>query len=188
MKNFNSGWYVVYTRSRYEKKICNQLTERGIEYFFPVNKILKVWSDRKKYMDAPLFPSYVFIYLKDIESMYKVLEIDGVVSYIRSGKEIVRVTEKVIDDLKLIFKNDKEISVSERYFESGQKVVIHHGPLTGLDCEIVECYGEHKILVRVSFLKRSIILSLLPEQLTPENRNAVPARTHLHQNAVCINF
>ena len=120
--------------------------------------------------------------------MYKVLEIDGVVSYIRLGKEIVRVTEKVIDDLKLIFKNDKEISVSERYFESGQKVVIHHGPLTGLDCEIVECYGEHKILVRVSFLKRSIVLSLLPEQLTPENRNSVPARTHLHQNAVCINF
>lgn len=168
MKHFNDGWYVVYTRPRREKKICDQLREKRIEFFFPLTRKLKTWSDRKKYIDAPLFPSYIFIYLKDSNAFFKVLEMDGVISYIRTGKEIARVSGKVIDDLKIVLNNDEEILVSERYFKPGQEMVIQQGPLIGLNCEIVEYLGENRILVRVNFLERSIILSLLPDYLTCE--------------------
>jgi len=169
MKHFNDGWYVIYTRPRHEKKICDQLRDKEIEFFFPLTRKLKTWSDRKKYIDVPLFPSYIFIYLNDINTFLKVLEIDGVVSYIRMGKEIVRVSDKVIDDLKLVLNNDEDILVSERQFQPGQKMIIQHGPLIGLNCEIVKYLGEYRALVRVSILERSIILSLLPDYLICEN-------------------
>ncbi|MEY4660481.1 MAG: hypothetical protein RLZZ42_433, partial [Bacteroidota bacterium] len=58
-------WFAVYTRSRCEKKVAQMLTKRGIVNYCPLNKKLRQWSDRKKYIFEPLFPSYVFVYIEE---------------------------------------------------------------------------------------------------------------------------
>src|SRR5574342_752189 len=55
-------WYALYTRARFEKKVTLQLNNLGIESFLPMHKVLRYWSDRKKYLQQPLFPSYVFVF------------------------------------------------------------------------------------------------------------------------------
>ena len=54
-------WYVVYTKSRCEKKVAALLTKRGIENYCPLNKVIRQWSDRKKTLYEPLFSSYIFV-------------------------------------------------------------------------------------------------------------------------------
>lgn len=54
-------WYVLYTRSRCEKKVASLLSKRGIENYCPLNKVIRQWSDRKKIVYEPLFSSYVFV-------------------------------------------------------------------------------------------------------------------------------
>lgn len=54
-------WYVLYTRSRCEKKVSGLLSKRGIENYCPLNKVIRQWSDRKKVVHEPLFNSYVFV-------------------------------------------------------------------------------------------------------------------------------
>lgn len=48
-----SGWYVLYTRSRHEKKISSMLDQKKITSFLPLNKVVKQWTDRKKIIEEP---------------------------------------------------------------------------------------------------------------------------------------
>ena len=52
MKN----WFAVYVRSRAEKKVAEALLQQGYEFFLPLKKTLRNWSDRKKWVDLPLIP------------------------------------------------------------------------------------------------------------------------------------
>ncbi|HEV3249719.1 MAG TPA: transcription termination/antitermination NusG family protein, partial [Puia sp.] len=48
-------WWVVYTKPRWEKKVNQFLTEKGMESYCPLNKVRKKWSDRVKTVEEPLF-------------------------------------------------------------------------------------------------------------------------------------
>jgi transcription antitermination factor NusG len=74
-------WYVIYTRPRWEKKVYGLLLEKGVESYCPLNKVQKKWSDRLKWVEEPLFKSYVFVKVNG-EEMPKVRLVDGVVNYV----------------------------------------------------------------------------------------------------------
>ena len=54
-------WFAVYTKSRNEKKVYERLIDEGYEAYLPLQKRLKQWSDRKKWVEEPLLRSYVFV-------------------------------------------------------------------------------------------------------------------------------
>ena len=54
-------WKVIYTASRQEKKVAVLLERFGIAYYLPLVKKLRLWSDRKKWVEMPLFNGYVFV-------------------------------------------------------------------------------------------------------------------------------
>lgn len=160
---FQKGWYLIYTKPRHEKKINEYLAEKSITTFLPLNKKVREWNGRKKVVDEPLFPSYVFIYLNVFEEYYTGADAEGVLSYVKCGKEITRVNESVIDNLKIVSNNSKIVEVSYVRFQPGQKTIIKEGALTGLSCEIVRADNKQKLLVRVDLLQRNILLSI-PEK------------------------
>jgi len=49
-----------------------------------------MWHDRRKYVDEPLFPSYVFICLDSMQAYYEGLDAEGVPCYVKIGKEMAR--------------------------------------------------------------------------------------------------
>lgn len=83
--NFIQGWYVIYTQSRYEKKIAQKLNEQNFKVDLPFNTEVSQWSDRKKKIEKPLFSSYVFVYLDSLKDYSKAMSIDGVVLFIKFG-------------------------------------------------------------------------------------------------------
>jgi len=165
MDTFLPGWRLIYTKPRHEKKVHSHLAEIKVNSFLPTKKTLRTWHDRKKYIDEPLFPSYVFIYLNDMQNYYDGLDTEGFLYYVKLGKEIVRVNESVVDNIKLVTGQAKEIEVSDISFEPGQKLVIREGALTGLSCEVIQYNKKQKLLVRVELLKRSILLTVPEEHL-----------------------
>jgi transcriptional antiterminator RfaH len=167
MSVFVSGWYVVYTKPRHEKKVAAFLSSFNIANFLPTTRLLRIWKDRKKYIDSPLFPSYVFVHLEDMETYYRVLNLEAVLYYVRLGKEVVRVKEDVFHNIRLIMKqvNDIDIEVSDDYFQPGKQLMIKDGILCGLLCEVVEVKGEQKILVRVNMLQKKSLVTVSGEYL-----------------------
>lgn len=165
MKNFATGWYLLYTKPRHEKKVASGLKDCSVTHYIPTAKRLRTWCDRKKYIDEPLFPSYVFVYLNNMHDYVNALGVEGAIYFVKFGKEIARVSQSVIDDIKLVVDKGADVEVTAQYFSLGQQLVISQGPLTGLNCEVVEYQGKEKLLVRVHLLQRNILLTLPPTDL-----------------------
>lgn len=168
MENLKAGWFVIYTRPRHEKKIVKQLEHIGVSHFLPVVKTLRTWSDRRKYIDSPLFPSYVFVQLADAQSYFRTLEIDGVLYYVRSGRQIAGVSEDIIRNLQLIASNFFDsIEVSAERIQPGSHLLIKDGPFTGFCCEVIQHKGRQKLLVRIELLQRSVLIDMPVDHLMP---------------------
>lgn len=165
MGMFYSGWYLIYTRPLHEKKVHSQLNGLSIRSFLPTTKVLKTFRQKKKFVDQPMFPSYVFIYLENMQQYYYGIDLDGALHYVKVGKDIVRVNNDVVDNIKLVTDRADEVEVCESHFQPGQKLVISEGPLTGLSCEVVDHNHKRRLLVRVDLLQRHLLLTLPTEHL-----------------------
>jgi transcription antitermination factor NusG len=89
------NWYAVYTKPRWEKKVANLLEENGIEYYCPLNKVVKQWSDRKKVVMEPIFKSYVFI-KTHCDKKWELKQINGVLNFVYwLGKPAVSKDEEI---------------------------------------------------------------------------------------------
>ncbi|NSL87223.1 UpxY family transcription antiterminator [Chitinophaga solisilvae] len=158
--SFVPGWYLLYTKPKHERKVALQLTRMNISLFLPESKVVKQWHDRKKVIEAPLFPSYVFVFVDKMEHYYNSLDCDGVLYWVRFGKEIARVREETINSLRFLVNEGRNLEVSSERFNPGQKLVIHRGAFSGLDCEVVEHRNDKKVLVRIKILNRNVLADL----------------------------
>ena len=167
MKNFTPTWYVVYTRPRHEKKLEKEFSELEIETFLPTTRTFRQWHDRKKYLELPLFPSYVFVYLENAKAYYNSLTTESILYYVRIGNEIATVSNSVIEKIRLSVNSGLEIEVSDDYLKPGRNLVIKEGPFASHSCEVIEYKGKQKILVRIDLLQRGILLNLNVDYLAP---------------------
>jgi transcription antitermination factor NusG len=71
-------WYVLYTQPRAEKKVNERLQALVDECYLPLHKSPRVWSDRVKIVDKPLFSSYIFVRCSE-PALYPLLQVSGVV-------------------------------------------------------------------------------------------------------------
>jgi len=77
----NKKWFAVHTKPRSEKRVTEILTRKKIENYYPINKVLRQWSDRKKLVNEPLFPYFVFIKITESE-LLSLKQIDGVINFV----------------------------------------------------------------------------------------------------------
>ena len=77
----NKKWFVVHTKPRFEKRVTEILTRKKVENYCPINKVLRQWSDRKKLVNEPLFPYFVFIKVTESE-LLSLKQIDGVINFV----------------------------------------------------------------------------------------------------------
>ena len=59
------NWYVLHTKPRSEKKVEEELLSLGIHAYCPTRSEVRIWSDRKKKIDAPVLPSMVLVNIDD---------------------------------------------------------------------------------------------------------------------------
>jgi transcriptional antiterminator RfaH len=157
MANFNFGWYVLYTRPNRERKIALYLDRKSLNFYLPTVKVSKKWADRKRIVESPLFSSYIFVYLNSFEDYFSSLEADGAVEYIRFGKQLARIDESVIRNLRILVDAKEELYLCRDSIATGAPLRITDGPLAGLECEMVKYNGKDKILVRISLLNRMVL-------------------------------
>lgn len=168
MTTFANGWYLIYTKPRHEKKVADFLQKSGIGFFLPETRKLRIWSDRKKYICEPLFPSYVFVRLENLQGYFASLESDSVLYYVRTGNQIARVSDSIIDSLRvLIHSSADNIEVAAHNIPPGSELIIIDGAFTGFRCEAIRYEGREKFLVRLDLLQRSVLADIPVKELMP---------------------
>lgn len=140
------NWYVVYTKPKWEKKVAERLTQKGIECYCPLITQVRQWSDRKKKLEVPLFNSYVFVRLADVDRNL-VFQSSGVIRYLFwLGKPAI-VRDEEINTIKkwLVAPEKYEISVSS--LQVGDKLILESGPFKSQDALVQEVNKTSYVLV-----------------------------------------
>ena len=149
-------WHALYTRSRYEKRVADEIQKKGIQAYLPLTRILRRWSDRKKWVDEPLFRSYVFIQGNSIER-YRSLQTTGVVRMVEFQGKPAIVPEEEIDRIKRILKEGECVEPCDA-ISIGDRVSIVRGPLLGIEGRLIEIQGRSRLVVSVESINQALRL------------------------------
>ncbi|MFT5725012.1 MAG: transcriptional antiterminator NusG [Bacteroidia bacterium] len=154
-------WHVVYVMSRQEKKVAQRLADRNIEHYLPIAKRLSTWSDRKKWIDFPMFNGYMFV-RPTAKEVDQVVQTIGVVGYLTFERKHAVVRDKEIQIIKIIETEGyfAETILSPEDFEAGEKVLVVEGPLKGQTVDLVRKNNERIFLVSFDTLGQSIKINL----------------------------
>ncbi len=157
--NDERKWYVLYTRSRAEKKALSELCSIGIEAYVPLQKVLRFWKDRKKLVEVPLINSYVFVRVDRLERD-KVFKCMHIIRYITFEGKPAAVPEKQMIDLKWMVSAEIPIEAVMKKFSPGENVKIAYGPLAGITGELVCVENEKRFLLRIDKIGYSLMAKI----------------------------
>ncbi len=143
-------WYVLYTKPRSEKKVAERLDERKFEVYCPLVRTMRQWSDRKKKVQLPMFPSYIFVRVDDYERQ-SVLMDPGVLNFVFWLGKPATIRQTEMDAIRLIAEKGESVHVEGRSFYEGQIISINEGPFKGLS-GTVDKVDKRKITVFIEQL------------------------------------
>jgi transcription antitermination factor NusG len=154
------NWYAIFTKPRSEKKVHQRMIENDIEAFLPLVKTVRQWSDRKKTLEVPLIPSYIFVCLPE-KDLYKTLPIQGTVSVLKHLGKPARIREVEIDNLRILSNNSESHNISQGIRVSkGDDVEVTNGPFMGLIATCVNEGKNHRVVVNIDSLGSSFNVNI----------------------------
>ena len=166
MKN----WIAVYTKSRHEQIVVNELSKKNIESYCPMFKERRQWSDRKKWVYFPLFRSYVFANIEIKENIY-VLQTIGVIKIVKFQEKISIIPDQVIDNIKNIIEGEYNVEKAD-YFIKGDEVRVVSGPLKDLDGVVLDSRGTNKVIIKIEAIQQAFSVEISSGLLKSNKKNA----------------
>jgi transcription antitermination factor NusG len=158
-------WFAVYTHPRWEKKVNALLINKGIETYCPLNKVRKKWSDRYKMVEEPLFRSYVFVRVSELEQP-RVRTTNGVLNYVYwNGKPAV-IKDAEIDVIRKFMNEYQHVEAKPLLLEPRQKVRIDAGVLMHKE-GIIQKVMHTKVEVIIESLGYALVATLDKKNVQP---------------------
>jgi transcription antitermination factor NusG len=163
----SSAWFALIIH-QYKREQCEQmLAGMGYEYFSPCFQTVKNWSDRRKRVDVPLFPGYIFCRF-DTNRRLPILQIPGVLGIVSSGKQFLEVDASELESIRTAMASRLPVEPYP-FMEPGQKVKVIHGPLCGLKGTLVRAKAESRLLLSVAILNRCVSVEVQASHLVAQD-------------------
>jgi transcription antitermination factor NusG len=173
----NKQWIAVRSKPRAEKVAFEQLVKKSIEAYLPLVKERRKWSDRKKWVELPLFSSYLFAKIELKESIY-VLQTHGVSTIVRFNGNIAVIKNGVVDAIRLAairlaLEGGYELEPTE-YFTVGDDVEVIEGPMKGAQGIVSRLKGEDRLIIKIDALQQAIAIHIDTKFLQSVGRKRAP--------------
>jgi transcription antitermination factor NusG len=123
-------WFAVWTRSRHEQVVRDQLEQKHIDAFLPTIPRWSRWKDRRKKIDWPLFPGYCFARF-DPDDALPVLKCSGVVNIVGFEGRPAPIPDIELESIRVLVGSDLQYDPCPLIRE-GMMVEVVHGPLRGV--------------------------------------------------------
>jgi transcription elongation factor/antiterminator RfaH len=151
-------WYALQCWLRKESLIAAQLEGQGFECFLPKYKSLREWSDRKKEVERPLFPGYLFCRF-DYTQRRPVVVTPGVLQVVGCGRTPTPIEDREIEGIQIAVASGV-VGQPWPFLEVGERVRIQTGKLSGIEGILVNFKGNHRVVLSVTLLQRSVALEV----------------------------
>jgi transcription antitermination factor NusG len=147
-------WFAVWTRSRHERAVFDQLTSHHIEAFLPTVARWSRWKDRKKKIDWPLFPGYCFVHIAPTNRL-AVMKCAGVVSIVSFNGELMPVPDDEIESIRTLVNSALPYDPCPM-LKTGTKVEVVHGPLKGVVGKLQRKGPQTRLVLSVDLIGRGV--------------------------------
>lgn len=163
--NPDMEWFAVRVRARAESTVSQFLRGRGFDTLCPTFQERRQYSDRIKTLDSALFPGYLFCQM-DRNDRLPILSTPGVETIVGFGREPHPVDPLEILAVQAVIRSGL-MARPHPFLRIGQKVRVESGPLASLEGILVATKTDHRLVVSVSLLQRSIAAELDSAHVRP---------------------
>ena len=158
-------WYAVRVRSNFERNVSVILEHKGVEQFLPTYRSRRVWTDRIKTLDLPLFPGYVFCRIP-LDERNRVVTTDGVVGFVGAGRQPIPVSDTEIEAIRTLIQSQAPAQPWP-FLRIGQTVRISHGSLAGIEGILIRVKNSWRLVVSIVLLERSVAVEIDAAYVSP---------------------
>lgn len=162
-------WIAVYTKPRHEKVVDRELHEKDIETYLPVIRKKHRWSDRMKWVETPIFKSYIFAHI-EVKNYLEVLQTHGVHHIIKFQNKIAVIPDYQIDNLKKMIEGGFDPFPSD-YFIVGDEVEVVGGPLRGIVGVVSRSDTHDKLVIKIDAIQHAVAVQIESKYLKPIKNN-----------------
>ena len=160
-------WYALYTRSRFEKRLLSELSDRSIEVFLPMREVLSRWKDRRKRVWFPLFPGYIFVhYIDTPENRHRVLNVPGAVRFVGSHGYAETVPDSQIEAVRRFLESELALDPYP-YMQVGRRVEVTAGPLKGIQGVLIKKKGRFRFVIQVDLIRQAVSVEIDASDVRP---------------------
>lgn len=162
------SWYALYVKSRHEFAIREDLSLEGITAFLPTVHRRRQWKDRKKLVEFPVFPGYLFARVEPcLESFFKLSKTRGVVRLLAAERgRPTAVQEHEIDSLRILLAKGDEFDIFP-HLQEGAMVRVKRGPLKGAEGTLAVKGAKCRFIVNIGILGRSVGVGIHADDIEP---------------------
>ena len=161
----SNPWYAIWTRSRHEKVVQDQLSRKDIEVFLPTILKWSRWKDRKKQVEWPLFPGYCFARF-DPDDTLPILKCNGVVSVISFDDKPAPIPEWEIDAIRTLIESELQYDPCP-LIKEGMMVEVVHGPLRGVVGRLVRKGSHARLVLSVDLIGQAVSVTVDAADVKP---------------------
>jgi transcription antitermination factor NusG len=160
------NWYALWVKSRHEFVAAEELTRKNIANFLPSVPRTRQWKDRKKVVDFPLFPGYLFVHIAPEPGVIlDVVKTRGSVRFVSlEPGHPTSVPPEDIASLKTMLECGEPIDVFPA-FKDGTTVRVKRGPLCGAVGVLAKKEGRDMFLINFDLLGRSVGLKICADDV-----------------------
>jgi transcription antitermination factor NusG len=152
-----ANWYALYVKSRHEFVVFGELRRKGIETYLPSVAKLSQWKDRKKLVEVPLFPGYLFVHITpDQEEFSRVIKTRGTVTFISLDPgHPTPLSNEEVSSLKILLESGEEVDIYPQLKE-GTPVRMKRGVLKGAEGILAKKHNQSIFIISIELLGRSV--------------------------------
>jgi len=163
-------WYALQVRTQHERGVADFLGGGGFDWFLPLYKCRKRWSDRVKEVEVPLFPGYLFCRF-NVHDRLPILKTPGVIQIVGYNRKPVEIDEAEIGAIRTLV-GFGMASQPWPYLHVGDRVQIESGPLQGMSGILTNFKGKHRLIVSITLLQRAVAVEIDGALVTPLGASA----------------
>ena len=160
-------WYAIQTRSRFEKSVAAQLGAKDVEHYLPAFGEMRQWKDRKKLVEMPAFPGYVFVrFLDGGAARLDILKIPGAIRILGKGDTIEPVPDHEIESVRLLLRSSGKC-LAHPFVREGTRVRVKRGPLKDVEGILLRIKNYNRIVVSIELLSQAVATEVDASDVEP---------------------
>ena len=158
-------WYAAHTNPRHEKTVQQLMESYRIECFLPLYKSVRRWKDRRKELELPLFPGYIFVHIP-LKDRLDALRIPGVVQFVSFQGKPARLPDAEIEVLRNGLARTSGFE-PHPYLTVGKRVRVRSGPFFGMEGILVRRKEKFRVVLSIHLIQRSVAVEVDEGDIEP---------------------